>query len=81
MSHSFAPNCAHSVFPNKTLALQVEIDADGGGVAVADDVKEIRFQAKVKILAGTEFTISYISPLQVDHDFDFDFYSETHLKS
>jgi len=42
MSHSCAPNCAHSVFPNKTLALQ----------------------AKVKILAGTEFTISYISPLQ-----------------
>lgn len=42
MSHSCAPNCSHSVFPNKTLALQ----------------------AKVKIPAGTEFTISYISPLQ-----------------
>jgi len=42
MSHSCAPNCAHSVFPNKTLALQ----------------------AKVKITAGTEFTISYISPVQ-----------------
>lgn len=42
MSHSCAPNCAHSVFPNKTLALQ----------------------AKVRIPAGTEFTISYISPLQ-----------------
>jgi len=42
MSHSCAPNCTHSVFPNKTLALQ----------------------AKVKIPAGTEFTISYISPLQ-----------------
>ena len=23
MSHSCMPNCAHSVFPNKTLALQV----------------------------------------------------------
>eukprot|EP00092_Neocalanus_flemingeri_P005352 GFUD01005766.1.p1 GENE.GFUD01005766.1~~GFUD01005766.1.p1 ORF type:complete len:592 (-),score=147.56 GFUD01005766.1:293-2068(-) len=42
MSHSCAPNCAHSVFPNKTLALQ----------------------AKVKINAGEEFTISYISTLQ-----------------
>jgi len=42
MSHSCHPNCSHSVFPNKTLALQ----------------------AKMKILAGEEFTISYISPLQ-----------------
>ena len=42
MSHSCAPNCTHSVFPNKTLALQ----------------------AKMNISAGTEFTISYISPLQ-----------------
>jgi len=42
MSHSCHPNCAHSVFPNKTLALQ----------------------AKVKIQAGEEFTISYISTLQ-----------------
>ena len=25
MSHSCAPNCAHSVFPNKTLALQVMV--------------------------------------------------------
>jgi len=41
-SHSCRPNCAHSVFPNKTLALQ----------------------AKVKIEAGDEFTISYISTLQ-----------------
>ena len=43
MSHSCAPNCGHSVFPNKTLALQ----------------------AKHEIKAGEEFTISYISPLQV----------------
>ena len=43
MSHSCAPNCGHSVFPNKTLALQ----------------------AKHEIRAGEEFTISYISPLQV----------------
>jgi len=42
MSHSCVPNCAHSVFPNKTLALQ----------------------AKTKIKAGEEFTISYISTLQ-----------------
>jgi len=41
-SHSCKPNCAHSVFPNKTLALQ----------------------AKEKIKAGEEFTISYISTLQ-----------------
>ncbi|XP_023328599.1 protein msta isoform X2 [Eurytemora carolleeae] len=41
-SHSCRPNCAHSVFPNKTLALQ----------------------AKIKIQAGEEFTISYISTLQ-----------------
>ena len=43
MSHSCVPNCAHSVFPNKTLALQ----------------------AKIKINAGEEFTISYISTVQV----------------
>ena len=43
MSHSCKSNCAHSVFPNNTLALQ----------------------AKVKINAGEEFTISYISTLQV----------------
>ena len=43
MSHSCAPNCGHSVFPNKTLALQ----------------------AKHEIRAGEEFTISYITPLQV----------------
>jgi len=42
MSHSCVPNCTHSVFPNKTLALQ----------------------AKTKIKAGEEFTISYISTLQ-----------------
>jgi len=42
MSHSCVPNCAHSVFPNKTLALQ----------------------AKIKINAGEEFTISYISTVQ-----------------
>ena len=43
MSHSCVPNCAHSVFPNKTLALQ----------------------AKTHVKAGEEFTIAYISPLQV----------------
>ena len=49
MSHSCVPNCAHSVFPNKTLALQ----------------------AKHKIKAGEEFTIAYISPLQVYHIIQF----------
>ena len=48
MSHSCVPNCAHSVFPNKTLALQ----------------------AKTKIKAGEEFTISYISTLQVGYALD-----------
>ena len=47
MSHSCAPNCAHSVFPNKTLALQ----------------------AKTAIKAGEEFTISYISTVQVSFAF------------
>ena len=36
MSHSCAPNCAHSVFPNKTLALQVETIHYGADCAVAD---------------------------------------------
>ena len=48
MSHSCAPNCAHSVFPNKTLALQVEVNdvddddddvgrGDSAAAAAADD--------------------------------------------
>ena len=37
MSHSCAPNCAHSVFPNKTLALQVVIGADCGLADYEDD--------------------------------------------
>ena len=36
MSHSCAPNCAHSVFPNKTLALQVEICHYGADCGPAD---------------------------------------------
>ena len=44
MSHSCAPNCAHSVFPNKTLALQVKIDAvdgdDNDGAVGGDDADD-----------------------------------------
>ena len=40
MSHSCAPNCAHSVFPNKTLALQVE-SCHGGHCDLADGDDDI----------------------------------------